>query len=404
MAERILAVDDNLVNLKVVSATLDKGGYTVETAQSGPKALELVDHFRPDMILLDINMPDMDGYEVCRRLRKKPSTTAIPIIMLTANDTLEEKIKGFEAGADDYLPKPYQPAELLVRIGVLLRRATRVQSDKPVINSKVSAVFSLRGGVGVSVFAANLAAGYRQIWGESVVLVDMVLNMGQSALMLNLPLRNTWADLGSIPPDEIDEEVVKNVLLEHVSGLHVLAAPRTSVEGEAVQVDSIRKVLDILRANFSYIVLDLPHDFSNVTLTGLDYADDVIMLMAPELASVRASVGALEVFDTLGYLRNDIHIGMNWIFERKGLAKGDIENVMKKQIEFMVPFASEPIVTSINLGNPPVLEAETSPLGALYEDIAFNFSKDEDRKERPAEPTDAWRRLIERQKTRQKRK
>ena len=135
MAERILAVDDNLVNLKVVSATLEKGGYTVETAQSGPKALEMVDRFRPDLILLDINMPDMDGYEVCRRLRKKQSTTAIPVIMLTANDTLEEKIKGFEAGADDYLTKPFQPAELLVRIGVLLRRATRVKSENTSINS-----------------------------------------------------------------------------------------------------------------------------------------------------------------------------------------------------------------------------------------------------------------------------
>lgn len=404
MAERILAVDDNLVNLKVVSATLEKGGYTVMTAESGPKALDMADHDQPDLVLLDINMPDMDGYEVCRRLRKKQSTAAIPVIMLTANDTLEEKIKGFEAGADDYLTKPFQPAELLIRIGVMLRRSKRVQLDKPIINSKVSAVFSLRGGVGVSVFAANLAAGHRQIWGDSVVLVDMVLNMGQSALMLNLPLRNTWADLGSIPPAEMDEEIVKNVLLEHESGLNVLAAPRTTVEGEAVNIDSMRKVLDILRANFSYIVLDLPHDFSDVTLTGLDYADEVIMLMAPELASVRAAVGALEVFDTIGYSRNDIHIGMNWIFERKGLAKSDIENVMKKQVEFMIPFASEPIVTSINLGNPPVFQADTSPLGALYEDIAFNFAKEEDRKKRPAEPTDAWLRLVERQKSRQKRK
>jgi hypothetical protein len=77
---------------------------------------------------------------------------------------------------------------------------------------------------------------------------------------------------------------------------------------------------------------------------------------------------------------------------------------MKKKIEFMIPFASEPIVTSINLGNPPVFDAEASPLGALFEEIAFSFSKDEDRKTQPAEPTDAWQRLIERQKMRQKRK
>ncbi|MCD4673061.1 MAG: response regulator [Anaerolineaceae bacterium] len=404
MAERILAIDDNRVNLKVVSASLEKGGYKVGTAQSGPEALKIVNEFHPDLILLDINMPDMDGYEVCRRMRKMPDVAGTPIIMLTANDTLEEKIKGFEAGADDYLTKPFQPAELIARIGVLLRRAARVHQEQPTTNSKFSAVFSLRGGVGVSVMAANLAAGYHQIWGQRVVLVDMVLNMGQSALMLNLPLRNTWADLASIPPDEIDEELVQNVLLKHESGLFVLAAPRTSVEGETVHIDSIRRVLDVLRAKFSYVILDLPHDFSDVTLTGLDYADDVILMMAPELASVRATVGALEVFDTLGYSRNEIHVAMNWIFERKGLARGDIENVMKKKISFMIPYASESIVTSINLGVPPVLEAETSPVGALFEDIAYNISKEEDRENRPDEPTVAWRRVLARQKARQKRK
>jgi len=404
MAECILAVDDNIVNLKVVSATLQKGGYEVQTAQSGPEALEKCRQKIPDLILLDINMPEMDGYEVCRRLRKKPSTSNTPIMMLTANDTLEEKIKGFDAGADDYMTKPYQPTELLVRIGVLLRRAARVETQKIAVDPKVSAVFSLRGGVGVSVLAVNLAAAYRQIWGESVVLVDMVMNMGQDALMLNLPLRNTWADIGSIPPQEIDEEVVQNVLLEHHSGLKVLAAPRTSVEGEGVKTDSIRKVLEILREKFSYVVLDLPHDFSDITLTGLDYADDVIMLMAPELASVRATVGALEVFDTLGYSRNDITVGMNWIFERKGLAKTDIENVIKKPIGFMIPFASEPIITSINLGNPPVLETEISPLGALYEDIAFNFSKEADKTKKPDEPTFAWQRLVERRRKREGKK
>lgn len=404
MAERILAVDDNLVNLKVVSASLEKGGYEVRTAQSGPEALKVVVELKPDLILLDINMPEMDGYEVCQRLRKMPNMAGVPIMMLTANDTLEEKIKGFEAGADDYLTKPFQPAELLVRVGVLLRRSVRVPLEKQTINSKVSAIFSLRGGVGVSMMAANLAAGLCQVWKQPVVLVDMVLTMGQSALMLNLPLRNTWADLGKIAPEEIDDEVVRNVLLKHDSGLYVLAAPRTSVEGEAVQIDSMRKVLEVLRSQFNYIVLDLPHDFSDVTLTGLDFADDVILMMAPELASVRATVGALEVFETLGYSKTDIHVSMNWIFERKGLARSDIEGVMRKPVSFMIPFASEPLVTSINLGKPPVLEAETSPIGALFEDLAFSFAREEDRKARPVEPTAAWRRVIERQKVRQKKK
>ena len=101
MAERILAVDDNPVNLKVVRATLIRAGYDVFTASNGLEALAILEEMVPDIILLDITMPDMDGYEVCRRLRAKPETAHVPVMMLTAHDSLDEKVKGFEAGADD---------------------------------------------------------------------------------------------------------------------------------------------------------------------------------------------------------------------------------------------------------------------------------------------------------------
>ncbi len=98
MAERILAVDDNPVNLKVVRATLIRAGYDVFTASNGLEALAILEEMVPDIILLDITMPDMDGYEVCRRLRAKPETAHVPVMMLTAHDSLDEKVKGFEAG------------------------------------------------------------------------------------------------------------------------------------------------------------------------------------------------------------------------------------------------------------------------------------------------------------------
>lgn len=164
MVERILAVDDNPVNLKVVSATLKQAGFEVATAGNGSEALEQVKIVKPALIILDINMPDMDGYEVCRRLRAMPATANTPIVMLTAHDSLEEKIKGFEAGADEYITKPFQPAELQARVKVLLRRVAVARPEKVQKTSKVIAVFSLRGGVGVSTFATNLAVGLSQLW------------------------------------------------------------------------------------------------------------------------------------------------------------------------------------------------------------------------------------------------
>ncbi|KPL70158.1 hypothetical protein ADN00_19200 [Ornatilinea apprima] len=401
MVERILAVDDNPVNLKVVSATLKQAGFEVATAGNGSEALEQVKIVKPALIILDINMPDMDGYEVCRRLRAMPATANTPIVMLTAHDSLEEKIKGFEAGADEYITKPFQPAELQARVKVLLRRVAVARPEKVQKTSKVIAVFSLRGGVGVSTFATNLAVGLSQLWKEPVALVDMVLTMGQSALMLNLPLRNTWGDLAKIPSEELESDLLQSVLLNHDSGVSVLAAPRTYVEGETVTPAIATRVLELLRGNFPYVVLDLPHDFRETTLAGLDAADEIIVLIAPELASVRAVVGALEVFDELGYGREKIRIVMNWTFERKGLARKDIENVMKHPIQYVVPFVPDGFVSAINLGIPPVLGEPETPVGALFEDFAFALSKPEDKESPSASPSPAYQRVLERSKSRQ---
>jgi len=399
MAIRVLTVDDNPINLKLVVITLQHaGGYEVFTADNGPKALEFATANKPDIILLDITMPDMDGYEVCLRLRANPVTAGIPVIMLTAHDTLEEKIKGFESGADDYLIKPFQSAELQARIKVLLRRKPQMPtlSQETVRQGKVIAVFSLRGGVGVSSVATNLACGLAQVWGSSVALVDLSLTMGQSALMLNLSLRNTWADLANMSPEELEPDLLQNVLISSPSGVAVLAAPRAVSDGELVKPEHVKKVIEMLRDRYSYVVLDMPHDFRETSLAGLDLADGYVTLLAPELASVRAMAGALEVFDTLGYAREKVTMVLNWVFERRGLARKDIENVLRQTIQMVVPFAPETFVSAINLGAPPVIAAPMSPIGALFEDFAYSLSREEDQKQKPANPSEAWKRVQER--------
>jgi pilus assembly protein CpaE len=396
MGERVLAVDDNAVNLKIVSATLASGGYIPYIATSGPEAINIAEQVAPDLIILDINMPDMDGYEVCRLLRSKPGTANVPIMMLTANDTLEEKIKGFESGADDYLTKPFQPAELNARVKGLLRRTILTTPVSSISDCKVISIFSLRGGIGVSTIAANLAVGLSQIWGKRVALIDLNLVMGQCALMLNLPLKKTWSDLAIIHTDDYQPEIFQSILLQHDSGVSVLAAPRNSFDGELVTQLAVQKVLDQLRKMFSYVVIDLPHDFSETTLAGLDASDEIVFVMAPELASIRATVGAFEVFEKLGYIQKKHKIILNWIFEKRGLARKDMEKVIKKSIDIIVPFAPESTVSGINLGNPIVISAPASPMGILFEDLSFSLSKDKDRENKPENITDAWKRTHDR--------
>jgi len=118
---KILVVDDTPHNVKLLADLLGAKGYHVSTAASGPEALERLVTEGPDLVLLDVMMPGMSGYDVCRKIRESPETNLLPVVMVTALDPSEERVKGIEAGADDFLSKPINTAELLARVRSLLR-------------------------------------------------------------------------------------------------------------------------------------------------------------------------------------------------------------------------------------------------------------------------------------------
>lgn len=127
--ERILIIEDEEDILAMVHFNLVKAGFRVECATTGEEGFARARDIRPDLVLLDLMLPGMDGSEVCRRMRSAPDTVDIPIIMLTAKGEESDVVKGLELGADDYVPKPFSPQVLLARIQAVLRRRVRSGTD-----------------------------------------------------------------------------------------------------------------------------------------------------------------------------------------------------------------------------------------------------------------------------------
>ncbi len=401
---RILFIDDDTLNHQLVAKALQPLGHQMSYAEDGTSGLAQARTLKPDLIITDVIMPDINGYEVTRQLRRDKQFAATPVLVLTAQSGLQDKLQAFESGADDYLSKPFEPAELVARVSALLRRVEMLPPAAPQEagqTAQMIAVHSLRGGTGASTLAVNLALSLSNLWGRTILL-DLTMTAGQVALMLNMNLRRTWVDISRFKAGEVDTDSLQSVISHHESGLSFIAAPTFPDEGESLRGDNLSTVLSLLKNQYEYIIADLPHDFSEVALAALDAADLILMVGTPDMASIRATAAALDSYTKLGYSREKIKPLLNAIFPRSSLSKEKIEAAMGMDFVASVPHVPDLVVEAINLGRPLVHEKPQEPISALIEDFAFFLSKKDHKKTKPETPTEAWNRVYKRHQGRKK--
>ena len=317
MAERILIVDDDADTLRLVGLMLQRQGYQIIAASNGSQGLTKAFEERPDLILLDVMMPDMDGYEVTRRLRKNPATASIPILMFTAKTQLDDKVAGFEVGADDYLTKPTHPTELQSHVKALLARSTpkppeemeTVYREK---NGYVVGVISVRGGLGVSTVASNLAAGLYTRSKADVVLAELTPGQGSLAFELGLPSQSGLSEALKGKSIEITREKVQSSLIPHNMGVRILGASDSPRDIDLMsQVDNFEALILRLGGLARFIVLDLGSGLPKSIQKSLSLCSDRIVVLEGTASSIHQTKILLNEMSDLGIDMKTISVVLN---------------------------------------------------------------------------------------------
>ncbi len=316
MTEKILIIDDDLDTLRLVGLMLQKEGYQIVAAHNGKQGLLKAQEETPDLVLLDVMMPEMDGYEVARRLRQNPETAGAPILMFTAKAQLDDKVTGFDAGADDYLTKPTHPTELHAHVKALLARTVKTEKEEiELMDQRAFAVgvVSVRGGLGVSSISLNLASYLSSLGGEETILAELIPGMGSIGRELGFTSFDEVTKLLEGQPEDITKEKVKETVVEHASGLQLLLAseqPKDMVLlGSAVL--QVATVFSRLRSMTDYLITDFGAGLPPVSQVLLPQCDQVVVVVEASSNSLAQAKRLLENLVNLGVESERIIVVLN---------------------------------------------------------------------------------------------
>ena len=374
---KVLIVDDipetreHLSRLLGLEREIDVAG----TAGSGEEAIQMAMDERPDVIVMDINMPGLDGIATAEIISQRMPNS--PIIMMSVHGEAEHLKRAMLAGAREFLVKPFSGDEFATSIKrvherELVRReqmqasaamavAYAPQAAEDVENHQVIAVFSPKGGAGRTTLATNLALALRRETNERVALIDANLQFGDVGVLLNLNPKNKSV-LDAVEGGEPDRDIIESVMVDHSTGIRVLLAPPSPEGADLVTAPFLRKIVDMLRQNHDWVVVDLPSGLNDHTLGVLDAADQILVVAALEITTIKNVRLFLEVADQLDYERSKIRLVINRSDASQGIRIGDVEASIRRAIDGTIVSDGRLAVLAVNRGVPFVVSHPESPL------------------------------------------
>ncbi|HLF74252.1 MAG TPA: response regulator [Anaerolineales bacterium] len=362
MSEKILIIDDDLDTLRLVGLMLQRQGYQISAATNGQQGLDKAFQEDPDLILLDVMMPDMDGYEVTRRLRQNPSTLETPILMFTAKTQLDDKVTGFEVGANDYLTKPTHPSELQARVKTLLSRAAEKKGTDGARRDEnrgyVIGILGARGGLGVTTLAVNLGAGLQARTKSEVVVAEMLPGQGALALDMGMNTPKGLVDLlGMSRLSDITRDRVRETLVHHRSGLKLLLASDRPRDMHLInQTANYETVISRLAGLARFIILDLGVGLQPFVERVLHHCDETLVTLEGVPNTIIHTRALIEDISALGIAKKSINAVLNnRIRSDTQLPSSQVQTKLEHEIVSTLTPAPELFVQATRVQTPAVL-------------------------------------------------
>lgn len=365
-------IDDEAPNRSYLQLLLTTAGYDVQLASGGNEGVALVERERPDLVILDLLMPEVDGFTACERIRNGPAGSQTQILVLSALEALDRKVRALELGADDYLVKPIESRELLARVKVTLDRADRLRQQGSQSRGRLTVVAGAKGGIGTSTVALNLAAietiGKTP---DAVVLADLAVPVGTLGGMLNIQVPNRWAWQDVLQDGAASVHRLSGYLMRNPQvPLRLLPGVRQSSSYRDVKSEAVSSFATSLRGLGETIVVDLGNQPSPFAPPLLREADVILIVVEPESICVELTGQFLDRLRETGILSHRIRVVISNPHGSLQMSRTEVAAALKMEVAAMILYLRDEFSAASKRRLPIVLHQQQAPVVAQFKELA----------------------------------
>jgi DNA-binding response OmpR family regulator len=373
VAGRIAVIDDEAPNRQYLTNLLSGAGFKVDSAGGGAEGVSLVEKERPDLVLLDLLMPEVDGFAVCERIRKGPVGPHTQIVVLTGLEGVDEKVRALELGADEYLVKPVENRELVTRIKTMMARAQELRQQGSNIRGRLTVVAGAKGGIGTSTVATNLAAtlaaGKDQ---DEVVLADLAVPVGALATMLNIPAPNRWLwkeimEEGSGTAFQLAGFLMRS---QQYPSIRLLPGVRPGSPYRALAAESFSGLAGMLRGLAPHVVVDVGNQPSPFVPPLLREADVILIVVEPEILCVELTTQFLNRLQETGILGHRMRLCISNPHGSLQLSRSEVAAALKMEAVATILYQRDEFSAASKRRLPLVVQQPQGPTATQFQELA----------------------------------